>query len=193
MTEVRTNPMNLKIDMAESINSLLSRRSFLRLAVCAGTGILLAGCSKEEEAAKPLPIELSREHECRVCGMIAVDFPGAKGQIHYKNKKIDSFCCTLDLFSFYLQPDRPKNIAAVFVNDMGKADWEHPRHHWIEAGKAFYVYGGDIMGPMGEALVPFAGLEEAKAYVTQHGGSIYKFDDITMDMLRPDRHANSHY
>ena len=45
---------------------------------------------------------------------------------------------------------------------------------------------------MGEALVPFAGLEEAKAYVTQHGGRIYKFDDISMEMLRPDRHANSH-
>jgi nitrous oxide reductase accessory protein NosL len=35
---------------------------------------------------------------------------------------------------------------------MGKADWGHPHNHWIDAKKAFCVYGGDIMVPMGEAL-----------------------------------------
>ena len=114
-----------------------------------------------------------------------MDFPGAKAQIHYKNGKIDSFCSTLDMFLFYLQPDRPRNIAAIYVNDMGKADWDHPGNHWLDARKASYVYGGDIMVLMGEALVPFSDLKDAGAHVKDHGGKIIRFDDVTMDMLRP--------
>lgn len=146
---------------------------------------LIAGCTKEETAVPP-PAELTRAHSCSVCGMIIVDFPGAKAQIHYKNGKSDMFCSTLDMFMFYLQPDRPVNIAAVYVQDMGKADHNHPVGHWIDAEKAFYVYGGDIMGPMGDALVPFLNLTEAEAYIKKHGGKIVRLNDITMDMLRPE-------
>ncbi len=142
------------------------------------------GCS-EEEVTKPSPIEFDRKHACSVCGMIIVDFPGSKGQIHYKNGRYDQFCCTLDMFLFYLQPDRPRNIIAIYVNDMGKADWDHPENYWIDAKSALYVYGGDIMGPMGEALVPFSDLKEADAYKENHGGKIVRFDEVTMSMLRP--------
>lgn len=144
--------------------------------------ILVAGCSK---GAKPLPIEFNRSHDCRVCGMIIVDFPGAKAQIHYKNGKIDTFCSTLDMFLFYLQPDRPSNINAIYVNDMGKADVENPKGYWIDARSAFYVQGGDVMGPMGEALVPFSSRKDADAYILKHGGKIIEFREVTMDMLRP--------
>ena len=62
---------------------------------------------------------------------------------------------------------------------------EHPVGHWTDATKAFYVYGGDVMGPMGEAMVPFSDLKEAEAYIKRHGGRVIKFNDVTMDMLRP--------
>ena len=81
--------------------------------------MFLASCSKDA-GTKPIPVEFTRDHACKVCGMIIVDFPGAKAQIHYKNKKYDTFCSTLDMFLFYLQPDRPGNIAAIYVNDMVK-------------------------------------------------------------------------
>jgi copper chaperone NosL len=145
----------------------------------------LNGCTKDE-VTKPLPIEFNREHTCAVCGMIIVDFPGAKAQIHYKGGRIDSFCGPLDMFLFYLQPDRPTGIVTIYVNDMGKAEWEHPKNHWIDAKTAFYVYGGDVMLPMGEALVPFSDLKDAENYVMKHGGKIFRFGDITMDMLRAD-------
>ncbi len=146
--------------------------------------LLLIGCSKEEVTIS-FPIEFDRGHACSVCGMIIVDFPGSKAQIHYKNGRYDLFCCTLDMFLFYLQPDRPRNITAIYVNDMGKADWKHPENHWIDAKNAFYVYGGDIMGPMGESLVPFSNIKEAEVYKKKHGGKIIRFDEVTMSMLRP--------
>jgi nitrous oxide reductase accessory protein NosL len=82
-------------------------------------------------------------------------------------------------------PSVPRNIVASYVHDMGKADWDHPGDYWIAARTAFYVYGGDKMGPMGEALVPFSTLKGAQIYVKDHGGKIFGFEDITMDMLRP--------
>lgn len=145
--------------------------------------VILLSCKRTEE--KPVPIELTREHSCRVCGMIIVDFPGSKAQIHYRNGEIDTFCSTLDMFLFYHQPDRPRNIVAIYVNDMGRADWNYPTGNWIEAREAFYVYGGDIMGPMGEALVPFSSRADAEAYVKKHGGRVLRFNDITPEILRP--------
>jgi copper chaperone NosL len=148
--------------------------------------LFIVACSKSNEPTDIKPIKLDRSISCAVCGMIPVDFPGAKGQIHYSSGKVDSFCSTLDMFTFYLQPDRPKNISAVFVNDMGKADdWYHPEGHWINGIEAHYVLGGDIMGPMGEALVPFSELSDARSYVEDHGGKVARFDDVEMGMLRP--------
>lgn len=117
--------------------------------------------------------------------MIIVDFPGAKAQLHYHDGKTSYFCSTLDMFLFYLQPDRPAHLAVLYVNDMGTADPLHPAGHWIEAQKALYVQGGDVMGPMGEALVPFADPAKADAYRKKHGGKIVAFNDVTMEMLRP--------
>lgn len=147
---------------------------------------LMVGCSKGP-GAKPLPIEFDRSHACKVCGMIIVDFPGAKAQIHYKNGRYDAFCSTLDMFLFYLQPDRPANISAMYVNDMGKAEHEHPKGGWIEAKSAVYVKGGEIMGAMGDALVPFSDIKEAESYIKKHGGKIVRFDEVTIDTLRPGR------
>ncbi len=145
--------------------------------------LALPACSRYEETT-PVPVKLDRTHACSVCGMIIVDIPGAKAQIHYKNKKVDLFCSTLDMFSFYLQPDRPSEVTKIYVNNMGKADWNHPENHWIDATTASYVYGGDRKGLMGEALVPFSDLKDAENYVKNHDGKIIAFNDVTMDLIR---------
>ena len=143
-----------------------------------------AGCTKESASA-PSPVELTRDDSCSLCGMIPVNFPGAKAQIHYESGRMEQFCCTLDLFTYYLSPGGPTRITAIYVNDMGKADYERPVGHWIDAREAFFVFGGDVMGIMGEALVPFASREDADAYMQEHGGSMVKFDEVTLEMLRP--------
>jgi copper chaperone NosL len=142
------------------------------------------GCAKAP-AVVPSPVELTRDNSCSLCGMIPVNFPGAKAQIHYENGRMDQFCGTLDFFTYYLSPGGPTRITAIYVNDMGKADHERPVGYWIDARKAFFVFGGDVMGIMGEALVPFAAKEDVDAYVQEHGGSVVKFDEVTMEMLKP--------
>lgn len=162
---------------------------FLVLTVSVITIFIFHACT-EKEVSRPFPVTLTRGHSCAVCGMIAADLPGAKAQIHYRNGKMDVFCCTLHMFSFYLQPDRPPDIAAVYVNDMVKAEQQKPEGTWIDAMTAFYVAGGDVMGPHGEALVPFAELKDAEGYVKDHGGKVVGFHDVTLAMLRPDAHMH---
>jgi copper chaperone NosL len=146
---------------------------------------LFSGCTSQSASSAPSPVELTRDESCSLCGMIPVNFPGAKAQIHYESRQMEQFCCTLDLFTYYLSPGGPTRITAIYVNDMGKADYEHPEGHWIEAREAFFVFGGDVMGIMGEALVPFALREDADVYVKKYGGSMVKFDEVTLEMLRP--------
>jgi copper chaperone NosL len=117
--------------------------------------------------------------------MIPVNYPGAKAQIHFENGRMEQFCCTLDFFTYYLSPGGPTRITAIYVNDMGRADFDRPVGFWIDARKAFFVFGGGVMGIMGEALVPFVSTEGADDYVQKHGGSVVKFDKVTLEMLKP--------
>jgi len=148
---------------------------------------LLIGCSKEEPA-KTFPITLTKDHACKICGMISVEYPGPKAQIQYKKGESETFCGTPHMFMAYLHPERPRNISAMYVHDMGEADWDHPKNEWIDAKTAYYVFGGDKKGPMGEPLVPFSELEEAENYMRDHKGGIIRFNEVTMDMLTPKRH-----
>ncbi|MBV6340197.1 nitrous oxide reductase accessory protein NosL [Candidatus Magnetobacterium casense] len=146
------------------------------------------GCSRDR--GHPVQaVELTRKHACAVCGMILVDFPGAKGQIHYTNGKYDVFCGTMDMFSYYFQPDTPKNISAIFTNDMGSAQW---RTLWIDAKNAYYVYDEKKSGAMGDPFMPFLKEEKAMNFTGLYGGEILSFDNITPDMLKPFQELNPH-
>lgn len=169
--------------------SSITQTKFAVLTVSIIAVFIFQACT-QKEVSRPVPVTLTRSHSCTVCGMITVDLSGAKAQIHYRNGKMDAFCCTLHMFSFYLQPDRPPDIAAVYVNDMANTESQKTEGRWIDAMTAFYVAGGDVMGPHGEALVPFAQLKDAEGYVKDHGGEVITFNDVTLAMLRPDAHMH---
>jgi len=72
-------------------------------------------------------------------------------------------------------PGEPKNIAAVYVTDVGSASWDQPEPGtWIDARKAFYVPGSDRIGGMqAPEVVPLNTSEEAALFMQQQGGEIY--------------------
>jgi copper chaperone NosL len=158
--------------------------SFLKLLLVAWLWIFFVGCA-EEVPSKFQPIELSKNHACPICGMVLVEHPGPKAQIHYTNKVIETFDTTPHMFMSYLQPEHSRKIGAIFVHDMGKADWDHPENFWIDAKKAFFVLGGNKRGPMGEPLVPFSTSKDAENYVKTYGGQTLRFEDVTLESLKP--------
>jgi nitrous oxide reductase accessory protein NosL len=54
----------------------------------------------------------------------------------------------------------------------------------IEARKAFYVIGSDVMGPMGRELVPLATSADAEEFLKEHNGKrILNYEQVTPEII----------
>lgn len=144
-------------------------------------GLLLAACDDSTEVAAPPPQELTGEAIGHYCNMIVVEHSGPKGQIFLTDRDQPIwFSSVRDTVAFTMLPDEPKNIAAIYVTDVGRATWDSPEPGtWIEAREAWYVVGSDRRGGMGAPeAVPFADKAAATQFATQHGGEVVAFADI---------------
>jgi copper chaperone NosL len=89
-------------------------------------------------------------------------------------------------FAFTMLPEEPKNIAAIYVTDMGKAtNWEKPAPGtWIDAKRAYYVIGSRRQGGMGvDEAVPFGEEAQAKHFAAENGGRIVAFAAMPEDFI----------
>ena len=116
--------------------------------------------------------------------MLLADYPGPKAQVLYADAPAPVFFCdTVELFSTLLRPEQIRVVTAAWVQDMGRADWEQPRGHWIEARSAFYVRGSRRHGSMGPTLASFSLEAEARRFAAEHGGTVLRFDEIKPEMV----------
>lgn len=162
-----------------SSTGLLKQFSWLGLCVA------LAACSQTAQAPTTA-LNMNKETACALDGMLLLDFPGPKAQIHYAQGPADFFCDTVEMFSIYLRPEQQKRVTALYVQDMGRADWDHPIADWIDAKTAYYVQGSKLRGSMGPTFVSFAEEAKAKVFMEKHGGKLYRFHEITPDMAALD-------
>ncbi len=163
------------------------RRQVLGLAAWAAFGSLglLAGCGERASEAQSLaPIEIDRSTSCELDGMLLSDYPGPKAQVHYAaQEKPSLFCDTVELFSTLLAGEQVRAVRAVYVQDMGKAEWDHPQGHWIDAKTAFFVLGSKRHGSMGPTIASFAQEQDAAKFASEYGGKVLRFGDIKADMV----------
>lgn len=78
----------------------------------------IVACNKLSDSVRPAPQEISEGVQAQFCGMTLTEHPGPKGQLFDRGQ--DTFVFTM-----------PKNIAAIYVNDMGRVrNWhlEHAHH-----------------------------------------------------------------
>ena len=163
--------------------------------------LVLNACGEpDREATLPAPGEPTREAIGYYCNMIVVDHLGPKGQVFIGGRDEPIwFSSARDAIAFTLLPEEPKNITAIYVNDMGRASWERPEPDtWIDARRAWYVLGSDKVGGMGAPeAVPFADQSVAEAFAEQHGGEAVPFDQVSRDYVlagvdAPMHHAREH-
>lgn len=161
----------------------------MRFSIAVGTiaaSLLLSACS-EEQAAMPAPFALTEEAMGRYCGMNVLEHAGPKGQIILeKIPEAIWFSSARDTLAFTMLPEEPRDIAAIYVSDMGKAtSWEAPgADNWIDARKAVFVIESKRRGGMGtQEAVPFSSEADAKAFADKNGGRLVTFDDMPQDYI----------
>ena len=161
------------------MSNSFNRRSILLLAAAA-----IVGCGRPDEAKPLVALEIDPRTTCDLDGMLLADYPGPKAQIHYVGAAEPTFFCdTVELFNTVLRPEQVRAIAGVFVQDMGKADWEQPRGHWIDAKAGIYVLGSKRHGSMGPTIASFGGQAEAEAFAKQWGGRVLRYAEIKPEMV----------
>ena len=157
------------------------RRAALAAALLAAA--LAAGCERAAApAAPPPPVEVSAEATGHYCGMLLVDHEGPKGQIHLAGRAAPVwFSSVRDTIAFMRLPEEPRDITAIYVNDMGRAQqWAQPdAGSWVDARKAWFVIDSDRRGGMGAPeAVPFSDPAAAEAFRKAHHGRVLRLADI---------------
>jgi len=148
-------------------------------------GLALAACREEAETAAAHA--LTDDAIGRYCGMMLTEHEGPKGQILLEGSDEPVwFSSARDTVAFTFLPEEPKDIAAIYVSDMGKApSWAAPgADNWTDARTASFVIGSSAEGGMGGAeAVPFADPAAAAAFAAAHGGEVVAFDAIPPDYV----------
>ncbi|NEW60691.1 hypothetical protein GSY74_05290 [Sulfurovum sp. bin170] len=128
-------------------------------------------------------IEVAKAEKCPVCGMFVYKYPRWAAQIFYKegtDEKYYSFDGVKDLMKFYFdhmkwgdyKMSKKENVSKILVTD-------YYSQKAIDGTKAYYVIGSDVLGPMGNELIPFEQESSAKTFLDDHNGKIIvSFDKI---------------
>lgn len=132
-------------------------------------------------ALLPVP---SAKDRCPVCGMFVAGQPDWVASARFKDGATVYADGPKDLLRFFLDPkhqQRSRRLADA--TELSVKDYYTLSP--IDGRKACYVLGGDILGPMGRELLPFATEGDAKAFMKDHHGTrVLRFDEITVDILR---------
>jgi len=130
-----------------------------------------------------------RGDKCPVCGMLVYKYPRWAAQIYYKKDgkiKHLSFDGVKDMMKFYFNPDDyGKYDIKKFQNSITKmVVTDYYTQKGIDAKKAYYVFWSNVLGPMGNELIPFKTLKEAKSFKNDHFGKFIKrFDELNDDLV----------
>jgi len=133
--------------------------------------------------SKGMPRPKDKE-KCPVCGMFIAKYPDWISVVVFKDGSQAFFDGTKDMFKYFLDlkrytPARKKeDIEMIWVLDYYSLS---P----IPAGKAWFVLGSDVFGPMGRELIPLETESGAKEFLKDHKGQrILKFSEVTLETIR---------
>lgn len=131
-------------------------------------------------------IEITKDSRCPVCGMFVYKHPKWVAFLSYEEngKKQELFFDGVkDMMKFIHEPKK-----YGFKNDDFAYDLVLVKDYYtldvIAAKEAFYVFGSDVVGPMGNELIPFKKEEDARMFKLDHVGTkLLKFDEITKSIV----------
>ena len=171
--------------------ALLAAPSCERDATQATTGGHGATLGTTMKAPKPAPaasgltadgrMRLGTEARCPVCAMPVTEHNKFASAIELTDGRTYYFCGTGCMLRTWLHPEvflgarRPQLKRAVTRDYFtGKT---------IDARRAAWVAGSDVIGPMGPAIVPIFDEHQVAAFRSRHGGKhAFKFSELSDEL-----------
>lgn len=152
----------------------MRRRLFLLAA-----GLIWAAGVAAQTPPGPGPKDL-----CPVCGMLVGKYPNWVAVALWKDGHAHYFDGAKDLFKFlqdlpkFAPGHRREDLAGLYVTDFYNLER-------IDARKALYVIGSDVLGPMGHELVPLAGRADADDFMKDHKGKrLLSFEQVGREIVQ---------
>lgn len=123
-------------------------------------------------------MQLSDGDRCPVCGMSVTKHRKFAGAITTRSGNTYYFCGSGCLIKTWLHPEifigeEKANLARAVTREYfgGKT---------IDAAKAHWVAGSNVVGPMGPAIVPLASNEDVATFKQRHGGTrVFRLGELT--------------
>ena len=161
----------------------LNRRTVLAGAACCIASFVQAYVPARAADAKiQLPMPGERD-ACPVCGMFPARYPDWIATVLYKDGHAHHFDGAKDMFKYLLDlPKYARNHSKEDISAIGVTDYYATQR--IDARKALYIIGSDVLGPMGHDLIPHPDKYDAGEFMKDHKGKrLLTFNEITMPLL----------
>ncbi len=143
--------------------------------------VLVAIKSAAIVGAEPMePVD--KDAKCPVCGMFVAPYDQWLSQIIAADQKPLVFDGVKDMMAYYFNSadyggSADLSNAEIWVRNYYTLDY-------IDGRTAYYVVGSDVLGPMGDELIPFASSAEAENFKKDHdGGAILRFEEINVEQI----------
>jgi nitrous oxide reductase accessory protein NosL len=125
-----------------------------------------------QSGLKPLDanrqMQISPGDRCPVCGMTVIRYPKFNCAIQLKNSDTYYFCTTGCMVRSWMHPEIYLGTARDMLERPIIREYFSGRQ--MDARDTILVYGSDVIGPMGPALVPVLDERHLKAFKNRHGG-----------------------
>lgn len=108
--------------------------------------------------------------------MFVSPYPNWMASITFSGGQLEYFDGPKDLFRYLLSPDsHPVGKGLDDIREVWVTDYYSVKP--VSAQDVYFIGGSDVLGPMGEEMVPVQGLERAESFMRDHGGKkIFRFD-----------------
>ncbi len=138
----------------------------------------LAAGTGAAQAIKP-----GAKDKCPVCGMFVAGYPAFLAEIQFQDGFRAFFDGPKDMFRYYFEPEKyhpgrkTADIAAVYVTDYYSLEI-------IDAKQAHYISGSDVLGPMGNELIPVLSEPQGRTFLEDHKGkALLRWSEITLEIV----------
>ncbi|MCX8084783.1 MAG: nitrous oxide reductase accessory protein NosL [Calditerrivibrio sp.] len=141
---------------------------------------------KSQSPTSVKTIEIPKDAKCPVCGMFVYKYPKWAVEISYTLKNETGklyFDGVKDFFKFFFNPEKwNKKYSNIMINSILVTDYYTQKA--INAKDAYFIIGSNVIGPMGNELIPFEHESSAQSFLKDHNGKkILKFADITEKLV----------